>query len=124
MYGGLNIGSRKGLIMANKKYPNKLFHVRDGLNTQLYNKGRPPLTQEALADKCGVTRQTIAAIENEQQMPLYPLAVRLYIILSKYKASVGYTLNLKLQELFPIPPLERELIKSAETASPETIEHL
>lgn len=104
--------------MAGKRYPNKLFQVRDGLNVQLYNKDQPQLTQEALARMCGVTRQTIAAIENEMQMPSYPLAVRLYIILSKYKASVGYTLNLKLQELFPVPPLTKPLIVSAEMAPP------
>lgn len=104
--------------MSFKKYPNKLAQVRDGLNVQLYNKDQSPLTQEALAFKCGVTRQTIAAIENEMQMPSYPLALRLYAILSKTKASVGYTLNLKLQELFPVPPLDNPSIKSAETASP------
>lgn len=103
-----------------KKYPNKLAQVRSGLNVQLYNKDQSPLTQEALASKCEVTRQTIAAIENEMQMPSYPLALRIYMILTKYKASMGYTLDFKLHELFPIPPLKRDLIKRAEIAHPET----
>lgn len=110
--------------MSYKKYPNKLAQVRSGLNVQLFNRDKPQLTQEALGRMCGVTRQTIAVIENEMREPSYFLALRIYMILSKYKAIVGYTLNLKLQELFPVPPLDNSPIKSAKTACPEATPHL
>jgi len=50
------------------------------------------LTQEELADKLGVTRQTIIAVENDKYNPTLELAMRL----SRY-------LNTTIEELFELP---------------------
>lgn len=68
--------------MREKKYPNRLWEVRDAVNVQRYNEDKPPITQAILAKACGVTRQTIIAIEKHEQMPSYPLALRIAAALS------------------------------------------
>ena len=80
-----------------KKYPNQLYAARTGVSEILGNRGEAELTQERLARLCGVSRQTIWAIESEQAMPSYPLAVRIYSVLKKVDSE------LKLLELFPLP---------------------
>jgi putative transcriptional regulator len=57
---------------------------------------RDNLTQEELANKLGVTRQTIIAIENNKYNPTLELAMRL----SKY-------LDVTVEELFILPQGEQ-----------------
>ncbi|NJM09486.1 MAG: helix-turn-helix domain-containing protein [Bdellovibrionaceae bacterium] len=91
--------------MLPKKYPNKLKYIREEVvNIKRYNNGQPPLTQAILAKQCGVTRQTIIAIENQDQMPSYPVAVRIAHLFKEY---------CKVTELFPLPPRRQTLDKSA-----------
>lgn len=91
--------------MLPKKYPNKLKQIREDIvNVKLFNADRPLLTQAALAKCCGVTRQTIIAIENQDQMPTYPLAVRIAFLFKDY---------CKLTELFPVASLRQSSDKSA-----------
>lgn len=47
------------------------------------------MTQQELADKTGVTRQTIVAIENEKYFPSLELAFR-----------ISHVFNLPLEEVF------------------------
>lgn len=100
--------------MGSKRYFNRLWQVRDGLNVKRYNQSLPPITQEILAQKCGVSRQTIISIENHEQMPTYPLAIRIFAFFSSEGIKINY--------LFPIPPLENSLDKKPKTGPPSTIE--
>ncbi|MBK8202641.1 MAG: helix-turn-helix domain-containing protein [Bdellovibrionales bacterium] len=90
--------------MLRKKYPNKLRQHREGENVRRYNADKPPITQETLAKQCGVTRQTIAAIEAQEQMPSYPLALRIWSVF-KHRC--------KILEMFPIPPINSTIDQSA-----------
>lgn len=80
--------------MNQKRYPNRLAEIRSSFNVKRFNYGFPPVTQEMLAKKCRVSRQTIVAIENHEQMPSYPLALRLYALFQGE--------NIKITELFPV----------------------
>lgn len=90
--------------MLPKKYPNKLRQHREGENIKRYNADKPPITQEILAEHCGVTRQTIAAIEAQGQMPSYPLALRIWYV---------FRHRCKIQEMFPLPPINSTIDQSA-----------
>jgi len=52
-------------------------------NTLRELRARHKLTQDELADKCGVSRQTINAIETEKYDPSLPLAFRLAGVFKK-----------------------------------------
>lgn len=91
--------------MLPKKYPNKLKYIReDVVNIKLYNADQPPITQAMLAKHCGVTRQTIIAIENQEQMPSYPVALRIAHLFKEH---------CKITELFPLPPRRQASDKGA-----------
>jgi putative transcriptional regulator len=51
------------------------------------------MTQQALADKVGVTRQTIIAIENAKYSPTLELAFR-----------IAHVFNMPLEEVFSYEP--------------------
>lgn len=91
--------------MSQKRYPNRLAEIRSLHNVKRFNYGLSPITQETLAKKCGVSRQTIVSIENHEQMPSYPLAIRLFAV---FRGE-----NIKLIDLFPIPPRDRSPDKTA-----------
>lgn len=55
------------------------------------------MTQQELAKRTGVTRQTIVAIENEKYFPTLELAIRIAIIF-----------NTKLEEVFSYEMIEDE----------------
>lgn len=87
------------------KYPNKLKQIReDVVNVKLFNADKKLITQEMLAKYCGVTRQTIIAIESQQQMPSYPVALRIAALFKEH---------CKITELFPLPPRRQSQDKSA-----------
>jgi len=52
------------------------------------------MTQQELADRTGVTRQTIVAIENGKYFPSLELAFR-----------IAYTFNVQLSDLFTYNPV-------------------
>lgn len=56
---------------------NKLV-IRNHIRRLRFNQGE--MTQQALADKAGVTRQTIVAIENAKYSPSLELAFRLALV--------------------------------------------
>lgn len=90
--------------MNPKKYPNKLRQHREGENVRRYNADKPPITQEVLARHCGVTRQTIAAIERQEQMPSYPVALKIWSVF-KHRC--------KITEMFPLPQTSPPIDQSA-----------
>ena len=55
-------------------------------------RARENLTQEGLADKCGVTRQTIIAIEADKYLPSLELGFK-----------IARTFNCKIEEIFEWP---------------------
>jgi putative transcriptional regulator len=55
------------------------------------------MTQQELAKRTGVTRQTIVAIENEKYFPTLELAIRIAIIF-----------NTRLEEVFSYEMIEDE----------------
>jgi len=59
------------------------------------------MTQQQLADKAGVTRQTIIAIESAKYSPSLELAFR-----------IALAFNVKLEEVFSFSPEEIEGVKS------------
>jgi putative transcriptional regulator len=59
------------------------------------------MTQQQLADKAGVTRQTIIAIESAKYSPSLELAFR-----------IALAFNVKLEEVFSFSPDENEGLKS------------
>jgi putative transcriptional regulator len=59
------------------------------------------MTQQQLADKAGVTRQTIIAIERAKYSPSLELAFR-----------IALAFNVKLEEVFSFSPDENEGLKS------------
>ncbi len=59
------------------------------------------MTQQQLADKAGVTRQTIIAIESAKYSPSLELAFR-----------IALAFNVKLEEVFSFNPDENEGVKS------------
>jgi putative transcriptional regulator len=59
------------------------------------------MTQQQLADKAGVTRQTIIAIESAKYSPSLELAFR-----------IALAFNVKLEEVFSFSPDENEGVKS------------
>ena len=58
------------------------------------------MTQQELADRTGVTRQTIVAIENGKYFPSLELAFR-----------IAYTFNVQLSEVFVFNPENDPVIK-------------
>ena len=58
------------------------------------------MTQQELADKTGVTRQTIVAIENGKYFPSLELAFR-----------IAYTFNVQLSDVFTFNPENDPVIK-------------
>jgi putative transcriptional regulator len=59
------------------------------------------MTQQQLADKAGVTRQTIIAIESAKYSPSLELAFR-----------IALAFNVKLEEVFSFSPDENEGVMS------------
>ncbi len=59
------------------------------------------MTQQQLADRAGVTRQTIIAIESAKYSPSLELAFR-----------IALAFNVKLEEVFSFNPDENEGVKS------------
>ncbi|MBN1188417.1 MAG: helix-turn-helix transcriptional regulator [Dehalococcoidales bacterium] len=53
----------------------KKFHIRSDIRRFRFNNGE--MTQQELAEKVGVTRQTIAAIEKSRYSPSLELAFRI-----------------------------------------------
>jgi len=58
------------------------------------------MTQQELADRTGVTRQTIVAIENGKYFPSLELAFR-----------IAYTFNVQLSDLFIYNPVNDPVLK-------------
>jgi putative transcriptional regulator len=58
------------------------------------------MTQQELADRTGVTRQTIVAIENGKYFPSLELAFR-----------IAYTFNAQLSEVFVFNPENDQVLK-------------
>ena len=108
--------------MKEPKYFNRLFQTRDVLNIKRYNKGLPPITQAKLADYCKVSRQTIIAIENHEQMPSYPVAVTICSILKTLLVKVDPKASVPLLDLFPVPSLSKDPINSAKTGAPAALD--
>lgn len=88
-------------------YPNGLMQTREDVSTKLFNEGKSPMTQERLAKLCGVTRQTIWSIEDEQSVPSYPLAIKIFDALRRIDPSV------QLLKLFPLPPEQKNAYRKA-----------
>lgn len=65
----------------------KKCEITNNIRKQRFNAGE--MTQQALADKVGVTRQTIAAIESEKYSPTLELAFR-----------IAHVFNTQLEEVF------------------------
>jgi putative transcriptional regulator len=66
---------------------NKLV-IRNHIRRLRFNHGE--MTQQALADKAGVTRQTIVAIENAKYSPSLELAFRLALVFEVPLAEVFF----------------------------------
>jgi putative transcriptional regulator len=62
-------------------------HISNNIRSLRFN--HDEMTQQQLADKVGVTRQTIVAIEKEKYSPSLELAFRIALVF-----------NLKLEEIF------------------------
>lgn len=90
--------------MRQQKYVNRLKSIREDINVKRYNEDKPLITQAMLARFSGVRRETIVAIENHEQMPSYPTAIKIAYLLRDY---------CKITDLFPVPPLKRTPDKSA-----------
>ncbi len=99
--------------MRQEKYFNRLLQIRDEINVKRYNHDQQPITQAKLAEYCKVSRQTIIAIEQHEQMPSYPLAVTLWAILKKQLLKFDKDAKLGIDHLFPVPTLSKIADKSA-----------
>ena len=66
-------------------------HISNNIRKLRFN--RDEMTQQQLADKTGVTRQTIAAIENGKYSPSLELAFQIALVF-----------NVPLQEVFSYEP--------------------
>ena len=66
-------------------------HVRNNIRTQRFHAGE--MTQQALATKVGVTRQTVIAIEQAKYAPSLDLAFR-----------IARVFDLPLEEVFQYEP--------------------
>lgn len=108
--------------MREPRYFNRLAQIRDVINIKRYNKGLPPITQAKLAEHCKVSRQTIIAIENHEQMPSYPLAVTICAILKALLIKVDPKASVPLLDLFPVPSLSKDPINSAKTGAPAALD--
>ena len=64
------------------------LHIRNNIRRLRFNHGE--MTQQALADQAGVTRQTIVAIENAKYTPSLELAFRLALVFNVPLAEVFY----------------------------------
>jgi len=108
--------------MREPKYFNRLAQIRDVINIKRYNLELPPITQAKLAECCGVSRQTIIAIEQHEQMPSYPLAITICAILRKLMVKLDPKASVSLLDLFPVPHLNKDPNKSAKTGTPATLD--
>lgn len=108
--------------MSEPKYFNRLAQTRDVINIKRYNKELPPITQAKIAERCKVTRQTIIAIENHEQMPSYPLALTIYALLNGHLRQIDPGAKLDLLHVFPVAALSKGPIKSAKTESPAALD--
>lgn len=70
------------------------YHIRNNIRKLRFFNGE--MTQEALAEKTGVTRQTIIAIENAKYSPSLELAFKIALVF-----GVG------LEEVFSYEPVEQ-----------------
>ena len=62
-------------------------HINNNIRTLRFHAGE--MTQQELAERVGVTRQTVNAIENQRYDPSLPLAFR-----------IGRVFGLRIEQLF------------------------
>jgi len=64
------------------------YRVRNNIRKLRFN--HDEMTQEQLAEKAGVTRQTIIAIESAKYSPSLELAFRIALVIRDFQAGARY----------------------------------